>query len=86
MIFSPVSPVGAPNKSAGTFTYSRRKQSLTGLTYRYQSSTTLAGWNTFTPVSEASNNGDPVETITVTLPAALLAEPKLFLRAEAAEP
>jgi autotransporter-associated beta strand protein len=83
---SPVSPVAAPNKSAGTFTYSRRKQSLTGLTYRYQSSTTLAGWTTFTPVSEASNNGDPVETITVTLPAALLAEPKLFLRAEAAEP
>lgn len=81
-----VSPVTAPDKTAGTFTYSRRKQSLTGLTYTYQSSTTLAGWAAFTPVSAVSDDGDPVETITVTIPPALLTETKLFLRVEAQEP
>lgn len=83
---SSVSPVTPPDKGAGTFTYTRRKQSLTGLTYTYQSSGTLAGWANFTPVSEVSNNGDPVETITVTLPAALLGGNKLFLRVEAQKP
>jgi hypothetical protein len=83
---SSVSPVTAPNKTAGTFTYTRRKPSLSGLTYTCQSSTTLGGWTDFpAPVSESSNNGDPVETITVTIPAALLAEPKLFIRVEATE-
>jgi fibronectin-binding autotransporter adhesin len=83
-----VSPVTAPDKTAGTFTYSRRKQSLSGLDNSYESSTTLTGaWAAFTPpVADASNNGDPVETITVTIPAALLAEPKLFLRVKAVEP
>jgi sialidase-1 len=80
------SPVIAPNKTAGTFTYTRRKPSLTGLTYACESSTTLGGWSTFTPVSEISNHGDPVETLTVTLPAALLDESALFLRVKAAEP
>jgi len=83
-----VSPVTAPNKSAGTFTYTRRKQSLTGLEYTYESSTTLSGtWPAFTPpLADVSNDGDPVETITVTIPASLLAEPKLFLRVKAVEP
>lgn len=80
------SPVTAPDKSAGTFTYTRRKLSLTGLDYSYWSSTTLGGWDLITPVSEATNSGDPVETITVTLPPALLAEPNLFLRVKAAKP
>lgn len=83
-----VSPVTAPNKTAGTFTYTRRTQSLTGLDYTYESSTTLTGtWPTFTPpVADVSDNGNPVETITVTIPAALLAEPKLFVRVKAVEP
>jgi autotransporter-associated beta strand protein len=84
---SSVSPVTAPNKTTGTFTYTRRKQSLTGLTYTYQSSATLAGWANFTPpVPDVSNNGDPVETITVTIPAALLGGDKLFLRVAAQKP
>ena len=83
---SGVSPVSAPNKAAGTFTYTRRKQSLTGLTYICESSTSLAGWSAFTPASESTNSGDPVETITVTLPPALLSENKLFLRVKAVEP
>ncbi len=81
-----VSPVTAPNTAAGTFTYTRRKPSLTGLDYAYESSITLAGWAPFTPVSEGTDSGDPVETITVTIPGTLLAEPKLFFRVEATEP
>jgi fibronectin-binding autotransporter adhesin len=83
---SGVSPVTAPDKSAGTFTYTRRKLSLTGLGYSYWSSTTLGGWDLFTPVSEATNSGDPVEIVTVTLPPTLLAEPNLFLRVKVANP
>jgi hypothetical protein len=82
-----VSPVTPLNKATGTFTYTRRKQSLTGLTYSYESSTNLAAWPSFTPaVPDVSNNGDPVETITVTVPASLLAEPKLFLRVKGIDP
>jgi autotransporter-associated beta strand protein len=83
-----VSPITAPDKTAGTFTYTRRKPSLTGLTYTYHSSTTLTGiWPAFTPPSaDVSSNGDPVETITVTIPAILLDEPALFLRVEATQP
>lgn len=80
------SPVTAPDKSTGTFTYTRRKPSLTGLAYAYSSSIALAGWSPFTPVSAVSDNGNPVETITVTIPPVLLAEPKLFLQVETAGP
>ncbi len=73
--------------TSGTFTYTHRKRSLTGLDYSYESSTTLAGWSSFTPaVPVSSDNGDPVETMTVTVPAALLAEPALFLRVKAVRP
>jgi autotransporter-associated beta strand protein len=83
-----VSPVTAPDKMEGAFTYTRRKPSLTGLTYSYHSSTTLTGiWPAFTPPApDVSNNGDPVETITVTIPPLLLAEPELFLRVHATQP
>jgi autotransporter-associated beta strand protein len=83
---SSVSPVTAPDKTGGSFTYTRRKPSLTGLTYSYESSTTLVDWPGFTPDSEVSDNGDPVETITVAIPEALLAEPSLFLRVKAHTP
>lgn len=78
-----VDPFVVPfNPATGLFTYTRRKQSLTGLAYTYQYSTALSTpWTNFTPaVPPVSNNGDPVEQITVTVPAALLAEPKLFIR------
>lgn len=68
--------------TAGTLTYTRRKASLLGLTFSYQWSTTLdeLGWTTFTPISESSDSGDPVETVTITLDAALLSNPNLFVR------
>lgn len=79
-------PMKAPDKSTGTFTYTRRKPTLTGLHYTCLSSTTLADWSPFTPASAVSDSGDPVETVTVTIPPALLAGPKLFLKVEAAGP
>jgi hypothetical protein len=81
-----VDPFVAPfSPATGKFTYSRRKPALTKLGYRYEYSTTLgAVWGTFaSAVPEVSNNGDPVETITVEVPAALLDEPRLFIRVAA---
>ncbi len=81
------SPATAPDRTAGAFTYTRRNLSRSGLSYSYESSTTLNGWNSFTPpMPDGSDNGDPVEIITVTVPAALLAEPQLFLRVKATNP
>jgi len=84
---SSVNPITSPfDASAGTFSYTRRNPSVfsTGLGYTYEWSTTLAGgsWTPFTsdPI-ETSDSGDPVETITVTVPAAVLAgKTKLFVR------
>ena len=82
-----VSPVSAaPNRSTGTFSYTRRKPSLTGISYTCQASTGLAAWNDFIPVSQASDNGNPVETVTVTIPASWLNGESLFLRVKAALP
>lgn len=78
-----VNPFAVPfSPATGEFTYTRRKPSLTGLTYTYQYHTSLTGaWTNFTPaVTPVSDNGDPVEQITITVPAALLEEPKLFIR------
>jgi autotransporter-associated beta strand protein len=76
-------PISQPlDRITGTFKYTRRATPQTsGLTYVYESSTTLTGtWPTFTPLSAISNNASPVEEITVTVPNALLAEPRIFLR------
>ena len=59
----------------------------TGVAYTYESSTTLSGaWDPFTPDSETSDSATPVEEITVDIPDALLAEPKLFIRVKAVRP
>ncbi len=80
-----VSPIRLPlDKGTGLFTYTRRKPSLTNLTYTYEYSTTLSGaWLPFTPDSVASNSGNPVEEIIVDVPNDLLANPKLFVRVTA---
>ncbi|MCB1131448.1 MAG: autotransporter-associated beta strand repeat-containing protein, partial [Verrucomicrobiae bacterium] len=82
---SSVNPIVVPfNKSTGLFSYTRRKPSLTGLSYSYRYSTTLDGaWTLFTPDSTSSDSGDPVETIEVDVPDALLSNPRLFIRVEA---
>ena len=73
------------DKSSGIFKYTRTKDS--GLTYIYESSTTLSDpWDAFAPVTNppgAVSISDTVEEVTVEVPAALLANPKLFLRVKA---
>ena len=73
------------DQATGVFVYTRRNNTVfeTGLTYTYGSSITLDGFTPFTPVSEVSDGGDPVETVTVTLPADLLANPALFIQVTA---
>jgi autotransporter-associated beta strand protein len=78
---SSVNPITAQlDKTTGLFTYTRRKPSLTGLTYVYQYSTTLGSWTNFTPDGTTTNSGNPVEAITVDVPNTLLANDKLFVR------
>ncbi len=75
-------PINVPlNKSLGTFSYTRTAN--TGLTYTVWHSTNLLDW-----VSTGASEGtvttlDGVETVPVTLDAALLTEPKLFVRVTA---
>lgn len=75
-------PIRVPfNHAAGTFTYTRRNTGLSGLAYSYRYSTTLTGaWTPFTPALETSDSASPVETVTITVPAALLANPRLFVQ------
>ena len=73
------------DQATGVFVYTRRNNTVfdTGLVYTYGSSTDLQGdpqFTPFTPDSEVSDGGDPVETVTVTLPAGLLGNPALFIQ------
>jgi autotransporter-associated beta strand protein len=72
------------NKTTGTFSYTRRTQSLTGLTYTVWYSTNLAGWTEDTGAVEGTPvvNGQ-VETVEVTLTGSLLTNPKLFIQVRA---
>ncbi|MEK7953978.1 beta strand repeat-containing protein [Luteolibacter soli] len=72
--------VSTLDKATGQFSYTRRKPSLTGLNYSYEFSTNLSGWTSFTPTAVVSNNGDPIETVTVTVPAAVMNNAKAFIR------
>jgi len=86
---SSVNPISQPlHQATGTFKYTRRATpQTTGVSYSYESSTTLSGtWPSFTPTSEVSNNATPIEEMTVTVPASMLLEPKLFLRVKAQNP
>jgi Carbohydrate binding module (family 6)/Divergent InlB B-repeat domain len=81
-------PIAAQlDKITGTFSYTRRKQSLTTLTYTVRSSSTLAadGWTTLvknTDYTESVSTSGEVETVTITLTPAPTAE-KLFLQVRA---
>lgn len=78
----PLLPV---NPETGTFSYTRRSTSLSGLDYGYQWSSSLdpSGWLDFTPELETSDGGIPVETVLVKVGAELLAEPRLYIRVKA---
>jgi len=66
------------------FTYTRRLRSLTGIDYTYQWSDGLGGWTDFTPANETASGENPVESVTVEVPAVILG-PKFFLRVVASE-
>ena len=72
------------DRATGTFSYTRRTQSLTGLTYKIWYSTDLEEW--FWESGAIETPGAPVgdvEIVDVTIDPALLTEPKLFLQVSA---
>jgi autotransporter-associated beta strand protein len=78
-------PIAAQlNKTTGIFSYTRRTQSLTSLTYSVWYSTNLATWTEDTGAAQGTPSGSgEVETVPVTLTGALLANPKLFIQVRA---
>ncbi len=74
-----------PAPSTGTFTYTRRKRTLSGLIFTVSTSTNLTDW---TPDSGALQTtaaipGTDNESVEVTLSPALLSETRLFVRISA---
>jgi autotransporter-associated beta strand protein len=82
---SSVNPISIPlNKTTGTFSYTRRQQSLTGLNYTVWYSTNLTNWTQ----DSGANQGAPsvsgeVQIVPVTISSSLLTNPKLFIRVHA---
>ena len=75
-----LNPVTVPlDPATGSFTYTRRDPALTGLTYSYEYSTDLANWTTFQPAGEIQN-GTTIQTVVVTVPSNILANPMVFVR------
>jgi alpha-galactosidase len=73
------------NLRSGSFTYTRRTRSLTGLNYTVWTSPNLTTWTQDTGAIQApAAPVGGVETVTVTLTPALLSNPKLFIRLQAA--
>ena len=70
-----------PTPTSGMFSYTRRDSSLTELSYTYTYSTTLEP-DSFLPFTavETSDENSPTETITATVPPALLENGQLFVR------
>ncbi|RYD48152.1 MAG: hypothetical protein EOP83_26940 [Verrucomicrobiaceae bacterium] len=71
------------DRTTGTFAYTRRQSDPgNGLAYTYESSTDLQSWSPIDSPAplESGDGGSPVETVTVTVPAGLLAHPTLFVR------
>ena len=80
---SSVNPITVPlNKGTGQFTYQRRTQSLTGLTYTVWSSTDLVTWAPATFTESVTGPVADVETVQVTLTPAPTA-PKFFVQVRA---
>lgn len=82
---SSINPIVVPlDKTTGNFSYTRRQQSLTGLTYTVWYSTDLATWTQDSGATQgtATLNGE-VETVPVTLSNSLLTNPTLFFQVRA---
>jgi autotransporter-associated beta strand protein len=82
---SSANPISVPlDKTTGTFRYTRRKPSVTGLSHSIWYSTNLTTWSRDTgAVQGTPTTIGEVETVPVTITNSLLAEPKLFLQVRA---
>jgi hypothetical protein len=84
---STTNPLAIPqNASAGTFTYTRRDPVLTGHSFSVWTSTDLQTWVEDTGATQTPVFNTPtadVETVTVSLTASLLAEPRLYVQVQA---
>lgn len=80
-----LNPIIEPlDKTTGIFKYNRRATPETaGLTYTVLTSTDLVTWTPDAGATESVTTLDEVETVEVTLSAALLTAQKLFIRVEA---
>jgi len=84
-IGSQVNAIVVPlDKTAGTFSYTRRTPSLTGLNYTVWYSTDLSSWTEDSGAAEGTPtvNGD-VQTVPITISSSLLSNSKLFIRVRA---
>ena len=79
------SPFTALLDSAGTFTYTRRDSSLTGLTYTVWTSSNLQHWTEDTGAVQSPGPPDAndVESVSVTLDPGLMIGPRLFVKVTA---
>jgi len=80
-----VNAIAVPlDKATGTFSYTRRTQALTGLSYSVWYSTDLSGWTEDSGAVEGTPavTGE-VETVPVTISPALLSNTKLFIQVRA---
>jgi len=87
---SSANPFSVPlDATAGSFSYTRRDDALTGLTYTLWTSPNLqpGSWAEDTGAVQTPGTPDAngVETVSVTLSPALLTGPRLFVRMQAAE-
>ncbi len=82
---SSINPIAAGlDKTTGTFSYTRRQQSLTGLNYTVWYSTDLATWTEDAgAVQGVPSLSGQVETVPVTLTNSLLSNSKLFIQVRA---
>ena len=72
-------------KATGNLIYTRRVPSLTALTYTVWTSTNLSTWTQDAGATQTVNSTvSNVQTVTVKLSPALMAQPKLFVRVKAA--
>lgn len=69
---------------SGTFSYTRRLPTLTGLDYTVWTSTNLVNWAQDTGAIQTPGVAvNQVETVAATLSPALLTQPRLFIRLRA---
>ncbi|NNM31129.1 MAG: hypothetical protein HKO57_16545, partial [Akkermansiaceae bacterium] len=80
-------PIGSALGPAGGFSYTRRDPALTGLVFSVWTSTDLRAWTEDTGADQAPDGagGNAVQTVSVMLSSAALADPRLFVQIRAGE-